>query len=325
MAASHPSSCLVFPVVSTNLQPAVFAPSELVTLGYLYVIHKGVAAWGGKVLTSGGVFGQDMILRRQSLCRLPARAMSYLEVYRISRAQLLDVAKPFPVASTRIKFEALRLAIHRLAMREMEKQSAETSDMAEQSEQETIWATSQSGQKPSTRAIEIPPTMMDLKQDIDGMRADVAKCADAVTAMAANMAPPEVANRSPLGASKEESIWDTFWSPAPPLAHQDRTGATPVFQSCNRSGKANAAVDLPVADGANILQSLIRELHADQKAMREELRLHRVEAAKQREVMRAMTNDLSSVHKWIIDGAQVAPVLAPSTDQERVVSDRLRA
>ena len=47
------------------MQPAVFAPGELATPGYFYVIHKGVALYGGRVLTSGKVWGHDMILRRQ--------------------------------------------------------------------------------------------------------------------------------------------------------------------------------------------------------------------------------------------------------------------
>lgn len=81
--------------------------------GSLYVIHKGVALYGGRLLTSGRCWGQDMILARQHLCRFAARAMSYLEVYRISRAELLELARPFPIALRRIRWEALRLAMIR--------------------------------------------------------------------------------------------------------------------------------------------------------------------------------------------------------------------
>jgi len=90
-------------LVACSLQPAVFIPGELVTPGSLYVIHKGVALYGGRLLTSGRCWGQDMILARQHLCRFAARAMSYLEVYRISRAELLELARPFPIALRRIR------------------------------------------------------------------------------------------------------------------------------------------------------------------------------------------------------------------------------
>ena len=100
-------------LVSSMLHPAVFAPGEVATFGYLYIIHKGVALYGGRVLTSGSVFGQDMILRRQTLCLYSARAMSYLEVYRISRVQLLELARPFPKAWSLIRWEAFRLALRR--------------------------------------------------------------------------------------------------------------------------------------------------------------------------------------------------------------------
>ena len=67
-------------LVACSLQPAVFSPGELATPGYLYVIHKGVALYAGRLLTSGRCWGQDMILARQHLCHYTARAMSYLEV-----------------------------------------------------------------------------------------------------------------------------------------------------------------------------------------------------------------------------------------------------
>ena len=63
-------------LVAISLSPAVFAPGELATPGYLYIIQRGQALYDGRVLMPGGVWGQDMILRRQSLCRFPARAIS---------------------------------------------------------------------------------------------------------------------------------------------------------------------------------------------------------------------------------------------------------
>ena len=42
-----------------------------------------------------------------------ARAMSYLEVYRISRNELLELARPFPVGMKQLRYAALRLALVR--------------------------------------------------------------------------------------------------------------------------------------------------------------------------------------------------------------------
>jgi hypothetical protein len=98
---------------AVSLQPFIFAPGELATAGYLYMIHKGVALYGGRVLTGGKIWGQDMIMRKQSLCAFSARAMSYLEVYRISRAELLELARPFPQAWCKIRWEAFKMALAR--------------------------------------------------------------------------------------------------------------------------------------------------------------------------------------------------------------------
>mmetsp|Transcript_23740 Transcript_23740/g.47369 ORF Transcript_23740/g.47369 Transcript_23740/m.47369 type:complete len:853 (-) Transcript_23740:227-2785(-) len=106
-------------VISSTLHPAVFAPGEQASFGYLYIIHRGVALYGGRVMTSGSSFGHDMILRRQSLCLYSARAMSYLEVYRISRSQLIELARPFPRAWSLIRWEAFRLALKRTLIQYM--------------------------------------------------------------------------------------------------------------------------------------------------------------------------------------------------------------
>ena len=120
-------------LLATSLQPAVFAPGELATTGYLYIIHKGVALYGGRVMTSGGVFGHDMILRRQELCRYAARAMSYLEVHRISRNQLLELARPFPGAALKIRWEAIRLSFKRTMANAKELEMSRRKQHGEQS------------------------------------------------------------------------------------------------------------------------------------------------------------------------------------------------
>ena len=72
--------------VALNLNAMVFAPGELAASNHLYIVHRGLALYGGRVLTSGRVWGEDMILQSVHLqTRYCARAMNYLEVYMIGR------------------------------------------------------------------------------------------------------------------------------------------------------------------------------------------------------------------------------------------------
>lgn len=43
------------PQISLSLSPLVFTPGELAVTGYLYIIYRGIALYGGRVLTSGKV------------------------------------------------------------------------------------------------------------------------------------------------------------------------------------------------------------------------------------------------------------------------------
>lgn len=48
--------------VALSLTPMVFAPAELPEAGKMYIIHRGVALYGGRLLTAGKVWGDDMML-----------------------------------------------------------------------------------------------------------------------------------------------------------------------------------------------------------------------------------------------------------------------
>ena len=102
--------------ISVAMEPAIFVPKEVPPLGYFYLIHRGVAVYEGRVLLPGSSWGHDMILTRQDLCDVNAMAMTYLEVYRLSRPALLDVASPFPLAWKKIRWDAIRLALVRILM-----------------------------------------------------------------------------------------------------------------------------------------------------------------------------------------------------------------
>ena len=100
--------------LSVRLHAMVFAPSDATPTGYLYVIHRGIALYRAKVLSKGKVWGEDVIMRDQELWNTSvARAMNYLEVYFITRAELLDLSENYPETNKQIRRCAARLALTR--------------------------------------------------------------------------------------------------------------------------------------------------------------------------------------------------------------------
>jgi hypothetical protein len=102
--------------LSLELVPMVFAPGEEPMMGYLYIIHRGLALHAGKVLSAGKVWGEDMILFSEELrSKSCAKAMNYLEVHMMGRDELLDIAILYPrtyrMLRRQIAFLALRRAI----------------------------------------------------------------------------------------------------------------------------------------------------------------------------------------------------------------------
>ena len=104
--------------LSLHLTAAVFAPAELCPSGYMYIIHRGIALYGGKVLTSGKVWGEDMILSSIHLrSKYAARCMTYVEVYMIGRDDLIDLATKHPATLKLIRRSAFRLGFRREMIR----------------------------------------------------------------------------------------------------------------------------------------------------------------------------------------------------------------
>jgi hypothetical protein len=104
--------------LAMRLEPMVFAPSELVPVGKMYICHRGIALYGGKIMTAGRVWGEDMILESLHLIKAySARAMNYLESYSISKDDLLSVAANFPGMLLHIRQCAIKLSFIREVIR----------------------------------------------------------------------------------------------------------------------------------------------------------------------------------------------------------------
>ena len=96
------------------LTPMIFTPDDQVHGNeQLFVIYRGVALYGGKLLSSGAVWGEDMLLECEALrCGFSCKALSYLETNKIGRDEVYAIAKAWPKS-----YAALRRYIGFLALR----------------------------------------------------------------------------------------------------------------------------------------------------------------------------------------------------------------
>ena len=102
-------ACLVQVALKTD--PRVFAPSEVPEIEKLYIIHKGCVLFGGRVLTSGKLWGEDIILCNPlNYTTKVARCMTYVEAYCITRSTLMNIIEDFPIAQKVVKRSALKVA-----------------------------------------------------------------------------------------------------------------------------------------------------------------------------------------------------------------------
>ena len=100
--------------LAMQLTARVFAPGEQAPGGHMYIINRGLALYGARVLNAGKVWGDDVILVSDQLrSRFCARAMNYLEAYTIDRETLFAIADNYPRSYRAIRRFALLMALKR--------------------------------------------------------------------------------------------------------------------------------------------------------------------------------------------------------------------
>jgi hypothetical protein len=125
--------------LSLHLTAAVFAPAELCPHGYMYIVHRGICLYGGKVLTSGKVWGEDMILKSPHLrSNYAARCMTYVEVYMIGRDDLIALAMRYPATLKLIRRSAFRLGFRREMIRRAQDSIKRANEQAGIKSQESV-------------------------------------------------------------------------------------------------------------------------------------------------------------------------------------------
>jgi len=99
-----------------------FVSEERVPVGSLYILRKGLCSRGWNFLGPGRVWGEDLIINYPQLIdTTPTVALTYVEVLRLDRADMLAVAMMHPVVEARIKRAALRIALSRFLLRSLRK------------------------------------------------------------------------------------------------------------------------------------------------------------------------------------------------------------
>lgn len=118
---AHPG---VLMALSSALTPIVFPPSELTPAGFLYIIQRGSAYWGGRILRESNAWGDDVLLadRHPSLVLdFPAVAITYLAALCIHGSLLAQVLSRFPQLAAAVHRLRTRWAVRRAIVRAAER------------------------------------------------------------------------------------------------------------------------------------------------------------------------------------------------------------
>jgi len=104
--------CLVR--VCSSLVSKTLAPGELAPRRYLYVVKRGFVLFGGRVLSAGAAWGDDVVLsdERYFLANV-GRALTYCDLFTLARDALLTAVKPFALSAARLRRATVRLALCR--------------------------------------------------------------------------------------------------------------------------------------------------------------------------------------------------------------------
>ena len=99
--------------VANTMRACVFPPMEQVTPGYFYLVHSGIALYGGAVFNRGGHWGEDVLFLTQRLKRYRGVAMTYLQVFRLAHDDLFALTETDPLAKRLLRRQALLLMLRR--------------------------------------------------------------------------------------------------------------------------------------------------------------------------------------------------------------------
>lgn len=104
--------------LASRMEARVFPPGDTPQIGFMYIVHRGIAMHNAKLITKGNVWGEDIILSSKALrSKAQARAMNYLEVYFTTRTVLLYLSRIYPKTGKQVRKAAILLALRREVIR----------------------------------------------------------------------------------------------------------------------------------------------------------------------------------------------------------------
>ena len=104
--------CLVR--ICSSLVSKTLAPGELAPRRYLYVVKRGFVLFGGRVLSAGGAWGDDVLLTDERYF-LPnvGRALTYCDLFTLARDALVAAVGPFAISAASLRRNTVKLALCR--------------------------------------------------------------------------------------------------------------------------------------------------------------------------------------------------------------------
>jgi len=101
--------------IAQHVENMVFAPNEVLDEGdLLYHLVRGIVALGGRVLSHGAVWGEDMILGcTEYQDTAAAMSLTYVEVVTLSKLDLEEVVEWFPKTAVLLRKSLVRMTVQR--------------------------------------------------------------------------------------------------------------------------------------------------------------------------------------------------------------------
>lgn len=290
--------------LSLRLEGRVFAPGEIAPRGPLYIVHRGIALWAGKVRGPGQIWGEDMILSSQNLVqKYTARAMNYIAVFLLSRDALEETQAAFPVASKIIRKRAVQLALKRAFVLEAQRRQQGGSDK-DGSDQLRFDAEAE-----AAAALQAAKTDAERKR-VAAKAAEEARRAEAAAAPAhASVAPPSpsdlgmaAANGSAMEVEEEESPMRGV------LAFFGADSATPLRPLRGSSRGSSRGAEMAAGQVVAALKPMLDRVLAGQARLADELQRTReahagleVQLSRQNAEVGLMAEDVKTLKQWVVN------------------------
>jgi hypothetical protein len=100
--------------IALSMAPRVIAPGEIAPPGSLYVLSRGKVMYGGRILSRGNWWGDDVILSDSRwMVRFLARAIVYTDVTSVSRETLRGIVETHPTSWYSLRRSTAALALRR--------------------------------------------------------------------------------------------------------------------------------------------------------------------------------------------------------------------